>query len=263
MANHFFAQRELNILNQRVLVDDQHVFVRCEWELDQSWSEEAEFIEQFASTLNIAEAKISVRFGNHSQTIGLFVSQQSHALIEVLNQLQAREFSDLECQFIVANAEAVRGIADSYGVPFFFIDDGIEALALEKRQLEIVHRYKPNYLGLAQYNRTLSADFINKAGCEIIDVRHELQVSSTSADPYREAYRRGIKMVGATSRFVSGQLHKGPIITQDAIRLAPGSSAQEIGQLSRAIESQVFLQAISKAVEHKVMVHDNRTIVFD
>lgn len=259
----FFSQRNLNISRHVVYTNDGQFFLRLEWDLNDLWEDEASFSEEFASFVSDHNVIFDVRFMNRKQSIGLFVSKQSHALIDTLNKAESNYFPDVDISFIVANDQQMRGAADRHGIPFFFIPTDTNALEYEKRQLEVIHRYKPDYIGLAQYKVLISANFISRAECPIIDIRRSFLSANTDQESYRSAFDRGVKLIGATSSFVTADLDSGPIIDQDVVRVLACASVDDMVALGKEVEQKVFARAMLKVLQHKVIVHKNRTVVFD
>ncbi len=262
LAN-FFAERDLNISRYAEYTDDGQFFSRLEWPMNDRWDDEAAFAEEFSGLADTYNATFEARFMNRCQSVGLFVSKQPHALIEMLNKYEANYFPNIEISFIVGNDESMQKLADRHGLPFFYIATDVDTLEYEKKQLEIIHRYKPDYVGLARYMKILSANFIDNAGCPIINIHHSFLPSFVGAKPYQMAYDRGVKLIGATSHFVTADLDQGPIIEQDVARVAPGASVQDMIKMGRDIEQKVFARAMLKVLEHKAIVFRNRTIIFN
>jgi len=262
LAN-FFAERELNISRYAEYTNDGHFFSRSEWRINERWEDESEFRDEFADLADKYSAEFQVRFMNRRQNVGLFVSKQPHALIEMLNKYEANFFPNIEISFIVGNDQSMSKVADRHGLPFFFISTEMGALEYERKQLEIIHRYKPDYVGLARYMKILSAKFIRDAGCPIINIHHSFLPSFVGAKPYQMAYDRGVKLIGATSHFVTAELDQGPIIEQDVERVLAGASVADMIKMGRDIEQKVFARAMLKVLEHKAIIYKNRTIIFD
>jgi len=262
LAN-FFAERELNISRYAEYTNDGHFFSRSEWRINERWEDESEFRDEFADLADRYSAEFQVRFMNRRQNVGLFVSKQPHALIEVLNKYEANFFPNIEISFIVGNDQSMSKVADRHGLPFFFISTEMGALEYERKQLEIIHRYKPDYVGLARYMKILSTKFIRDAGCPIINIHHSFLPSFVGAKPYQMAYDRGVKLIGATSHFVTAELDQGPIIEQDVERVLAGASVADMIKMGRDIEQKVFARAMLKVLEHKAIIYKNRTIIFD
>ena len=262
LAN-FFSERNLNISRYEEFTDDGQFFSRLEWRLNDRWVNEEVFALEFQSLVDEFNAEFEVRFMNQKQSLGLFVSKQPHALIEILNKHEANFVPGLEIGFIIGNDESIQRIADRHGIPFFYVPTDGDIAKYEAQQLEIIHRYKPDYLGLARYMKVLSSNFIDQAGCPIVNIHHSFLPSFVGAKPYQMAYERGVKLMGATSHFVTPDLDQGPIIEQDVQRINTGSSVQQMIKMGRDIEQRVFARAILKVLEHKTIVYKNRTIVFN
>jgi len=266
LAN-FFTERDLNISRYEEFTDDGQFFSRCEWQLNDRWDSETEFSQEFSNIAEVYDGWYEVKFMNRKQSLGLFVSKQPHALIEVLNKVEANFFPAVEVSFIVGNDESMRMVADRHGVPFFYIPTSAngqgDALEYEAQQLEIIHRYQPDFVGLARYMKVLSANFIQQAACPIINIHHSFLPSFVGGTPYTMAYERGVKLIGATSHFVTAELDQGPIIEQDVLRVKPGSSTQDMIRMGSDIEQSVFANALQKVLEHKAIIYKNRTIIFN
>jgi len=262
LAN-FFAERNLNITRYEEYTDAGQFFSRLEWERDSNWQEPSEFSNDFNQLADSFSADFNVRFFDRTQRLGLFASKQTHALIEVFNKSEAGYFPNTDISFVIGNDEAVGKIANRHGVPFFFVDTRQPIEEYEAEQLEIVQRYKPHYLGLARYMKVLSEHFIDNVGCPVVNIHHSFLPSFVGAKPYQMAYERGVKLIGATSHFVTPELDQGPIIEQDVQRVTPGASLQDMIKMGRDIEQKVFAKALLKTLEHKVIAYQNRTIVFN
>jgi len=215
LAN-FFQSKGLNISRYEEFTDDGQFFSRLEWQLNELWEDESAFSKDFQALALQFDAEFQSRFFNRKQTLGLFVSKQSHALIEVLNKYEAGYFPDLEISFILGNVKSMQAIADRYATPFFYIEtDDVATLSYERKQMEIIQRYQPDFLGLARYMKVLSAQFLQTINCPVINIHHSFLPSFVGAKPYQMAYDRGVKLIGATSHFVTPELDQGPIIEQD------------------------------------------------
>lgn len=262
LAN-FFAQRDLSIARYAEYTDDGQFFSRFEWTLTDLWEDEASFSKELAQLAKRYDASFEVRFMNRRQSIGLFVSDQAHVLIEMLNKVEINYFPNLDVQFIVSNDEHTQVIADRHGVPFFYISTECDAIKYEQQQLGIIHRYQPDYVGLARYMKVLSANFIDKADCPIVNVHHSFLPSFAGAKPYQMAYDRGVKLIGASSHFVTANVNQGPIIEQGVDRVPTAASVQSMVKMGHDIEQKVFARAMLTVLENKVIVYKNRTITFD
>jgi len=264
----FFAERGLSISRYAEYTDSGQCYTRFEWSLNDLWEDEQAFAADFGRLASLYDASFDVRFTNSKQSVGLFVSTQAHGLIDMLNKVEANYFSNADIRFIVGDDPSMQKVADRHGVPFFYIATDTVAkenapLEYEKKQLDIIHRYKPDYVGLVGYKKVLSVNFIDKAICPIIGVNHSFLPSLTGAKPFQMAHDRGVKLIGATSHFVTAEVGEGPIIEQDVARVPSAASVQEMIKVGRDIQQKVFASAMLKVLEHKTILHKNRTIIFD
>ena len=264
----FFAERDLSISRYAEYTDNGQCYTRFEWSINDLWEDEHAFAAEFSRLANLYKASFDVRFMNRKQSIGLLVSRQAHGLIDMLNKVEANYFSNADIRFIVSDDQSTQKIADRHGVPFFYIAIDSAAtenssLEYEKKQLDIIHRYKPDYLGLVDYKQVLSANFVEQVTCPIVGVNHSFIPSLIGTKPFQIAHDRGVKLIGATSYFVTAQVGDGPIIEQDVARIRSGASVQEMIKVGRDIQQKVFASAMLKVLEHKTILHKNRTIIFD
>lgn len=263
LAN-YFSEKGLSICRYEEYADAGRFFSRLEWQLNDRWQTEKAFNEEFTSFANEFDAKFEVRFFSRTQTLGLLASKQPHALIEIINKQEAGYFPNTSIAFILSNDESMAKIAKRHEIPFHFVaTKDRETSDYEAEQLAIIQKYKPDYLGLARYMKVLSASFLQHSTCPIINIHHSFLPSFVGARPYQMAYDRGVKLIGATSHFVTEDLDQGPIIEQDVQRVTTGASVQDMIKMGRDIEKRVFAQALSKALENKAIVHKNRTIIFN
>jgi len=259
----FFAKRDLNILRYEEFVDDGRFFSRLEWTLNDRWDSVDEFSHEFSELAQSKNANFDVHFMKDTQSLGLFVSKQPHALIQILNKQEAGFFPKTDIGFIVSNSKASEKIAQRHDIPFYFISTKGDRKDFEAKQLEIIQRYQPSCIGLARYMKVLSEDFLSELNCPIVNIHHSFLPSFVGARPYHMAYEKGVKLIGATSHFVTPELDQGPIIEQDVTRVRSGMSIKDMMKMGQDIEQRVFATAIQKVLEHKTIVYKNRTLVFN
>ena len=238
----YLALHRCNILALEQHVEDDRFFIRIEWEDNGAWADAKAFSDEFSS-LPVGEGgELDIHFFNKPQSLGLFVSREPHALLEVLNKIELGDLVDAEVSFIIGNFDH-SAIAARLGIPFYFIPT-IDNPDFESQQLKIIARYAPDFIGLARYMKILSAEFIDKAACPIVNIHHSFLPSFVGAKPYEMAYERGVKLMGATSHFVIPALDQGPIIEQDVSRIRSGYSVDKLKQIGRDTEKKVFAQAL-------------------
>ena len=261
LAN-FFLQRDVNISYNEETVCDGQFFSRIEWVLDDQWDNETQFKNEFDELVKKYSASFSVRFNTIAQTVGLLVSQHSHALLEVINNFETSHLEINEICFIIGNDESIQKIADRHAIPFFYISNDLEPLEYEEKQLEIINRYTPDCLGQSSDSKPLSANFLQNISCPVIGVHNSFLPMFNTSDSYQLAFNRGVKLIGATSYFVVAELDQGPIIEQGVLRVDSGTSMQGFVKIGQKVEQNVFSHALSKVLQHKVMVFQKRVIVF-
>jgi formyltetrahydrofolate deformylase len=257
----FLAERRCNILALEQHVEEDRFFIRIEWEDNLAWSDSAAFERDFARLPVSRDGVLDIHFFNRPQKLGLFVSREPHALLEVLNKIELGDLVDAQVSFIIGNADH-SALAERVGVPFYYIPSK-DNPEYEAQQLEVVAKYRPDFIGLARYMKILSEDFIERAGCPIVNIHHSFLPSFVGAKPYEMAYERGVKLMGATSHFVIPELDQGPIIEQDVSRIRSGYSVDKLKQIGRDTEKKVFAQALKKVLEHKAVVFRGRTVIFE
>lgn len=259
----FLKERGLNIVSLEQHSKSEHFFIRVAWEDIGNWKGKDDFAADFNPIAQALKAKFRSHFFSKKQTLGLFVSQEPHALLEILAKYELAEFPNLKIAFLISNYAENEKFAQRYDIPFFHIPTKIGSSEHETPQLEIIEKYKPDFIGLARYMKILSKNFIDKTRCPIINIHHSFLPSFVGAKPYEMAYEKGVKLMGATSHFVIPELDQGPIIEQDVTRVKAGYSVEDLKKIGRDTEKKVFAYALKKVLEHKVIVYQGRTIVFE
>ncbi len=256
--------------NGNIVYIDQHVdrvqnifFMRLEGEFDsKSFSVEA-FKELFKNTL-VDQFKIKWRIysSNIKPKMALFVSKYDHCLYDILGRYNSGELF-LEISFILSNHSDLRPISESFKIPFYHIpvtkDTRQDA---EQKQLELLKAYDIDFIVLARYMQIVSYTLINKYPNKIINIHHSFLPAFVGAKPYHSAYKRGVKIIGATSHYVTEELDAGPIIEQDVVRVSHTHSIEDLIAKGRDLEKIVLANAIKLHTNRKVMVYNNKTVVF-
>lgn len=257
----FLAEHRCNILALEQHVEQDRFFIRIEWEDNGAWQDSDAFAADFSALPVSVGGELDIHFFNRPQSLGLFVSREPHALLEVLNKIELGDLVDAQVSFIIGNVDH-SAIAARVGVPFYFVPTK-DNPDFEAQQLEIIAKHNPDFIGLARYMKILSEEFIDRAASPIINIHHSFLPSFVGAKPYEMAYERGVKLMGATSHFVIPELDQGPIIEQDVSRIRSGYSVEKLKQIGRDTEKKVFAQALKKVLEHKTVVFSGRTVVFE
>ena len=265
-VSHFLFDHGANIIHS-----DQHstergegvLFMRTEFRLEDLGTRGQVLEQDFKAIAGRFGMQWRLSYVSRRKRLGVFVSRADHALLELLWQQTA---GDLPADIVVVvsnhtnNAEMVK----RQGVPFFHVPISAatkpEAEAEEHR---ILAEYNVDVIVLARYMQVLSADFLNRYPARIINIHHGFLPAFVGANPYQAAYDRGVKLIGATAHYVTEDLDAGPIIEQDVLRIDHRHDTEDLRRLGRYIERVVLARAVGWHVEDRVLLHGNKTIVFN
>ncbi len=194
--------------------------------------------------------------------MALFVSKYNHCLYDLLSRFHAGELP-VEIPFIISNHNTLEHIANQFGIPFFHIPVSKDTKAdAEKKQLELLRSHKVDFIVLARYMQIVSEHLINHYPHKIINIHHSFLPAFAGAKPYHAAYQRGVKIIGATSHYVTEELDAGPIIEQDVTTVSHTHSVQDFITKGRDLEKIVLSRAVKLHIERKTMVYNNKTVIF-
>lgn len=262
----FLADNNGNIvdLEQHVDTDDGHFFMRVEWQLDNFSiprnTLEVRFAEQVGSPLNM---NWRIKFSDLKPKMAVFVSQHGHCLFDMLSRYQSGEWQ-VDIPLIISNHDNYRSLVENTGIPFYHLPiDATNKQQQEQAQLKLLKQYEVNTVVLARYMQILSADFINHYPHQIINIHHSFLPAFPGAKPYHSAHERGVKIIGATSHYVTTELDAGPIIEQDVVHIRHNDSVDDLKRKGQDNEKIVLSRAIRRHLQHEVLVYKNRCIVFD
>lgn len=260
----------ININKGNILYLDQHVdrkanvfFMRVEWSLEQ-FTIPREKVEEYFDTLFAQKYHMSFRlyFGDQKPKMAIFVSKMGHCLFDLLAHYSAGDWNvDIPC--VISNHADLEPIVERFGIPFHHIPitkDNKEAQ--EVRQVELLESYGVNFVVLARYMQIISDDFVARLPNRIINIHHSTLPAFIGAKPYHAAYERGVKIIGATSHYVTADLDAGPIIEQDVARITHKDTVEMMVHRGQDVEKMVLSRAVEKHIERKILVYQNRTVVF-
>jgi len=264
-VTNFILKVEGNIvyIDQHVDVDQNVFFMRLECELmNENWSSEA-IKNDFQQTI-ASEFKMSYELYNKEQKprMALFVSKYEHCLFDILGRYSAGELP-LEIPLIISNHEDLKPIAERFGIPFYHVpftkDNKIEG---EKQQIELLKQHQIDFIVLARYMQIITPNLISLYKNKIINIHHSFLPAFPGAKPYHSAFKRGVKIIGATSHYVTEELDEGPIIEQDTTRVLHSHSIEDFIMKGRDLERIVLSRAIKLHAERKTIVYSNKTVIF-
>lgn len=194
--------------------------------------------------------------------IVLFVTKEYHCLSDLLTR---HHFQELPARIlaVVGNYDVLKSYSEKLDVPFHWVShEGKSKVQYEKELMEVAKSYDPDYIVLAKYMRILSPDFVSCFENKIINIHHSFLPAFIGASPYKQAYERGVKLIGATAHFVNNDLDEGPIIVQRVIPVDHGFSAKNMVSAGHEVERNVLSEALKLVLEDRVFVSGNKTIVF-
>lgn len=249
---------------------DQHVdhvenifFMRIEWEL-KDFLIPQEKIEDYFETLYAQKYGMYFRlyFSDVKPRMAIFVSKMSHCLFDLLARYTAGEWN-VEVSLIISNHPDLQHVAERFGIPFYLFPITKETkLEQEKREMEVLAKHKVNFIVLARYMQVVSEHLINAYPNRIINIHHSFLPAFVGAKPYHAAFERGVKIIGATSHYVTTELDAGPIIEQDVVRISHKDTVNDLVNKGKDLEKIVLSRAVQKHIERKVLTYKNKTVIF-
>ena len=206
-------------------------------------------------------AKISLN-EKRKKNIVVLATKETHCLGDLLIKFNSGEL-DANILAVISNHDELRELVEKFNLPFHYISsDQISRQEHEKMVLEVMEKYEFDYAVVAKYMRILSPNFVEKYEHKIINIHHSFLPAFIGANPYKQAYERGVKIIGATAHFVSNDLDEGPIITQDVVRVNHEMSWQDMRRAGRNVERNVLSTALDLVFEDKIFIYDNKTVIF-
>jgi len=193
----------------------------------------------------------------------VLVTKEHHCLSDLLirNQFKDLPFNILA---VIGNHDILRDLTEKFNIPFHYLPaENITRVEHEKQIEELVKSYSPDYLILAKFMRILTSEFTAKFSKKIVNIHHSFLPAFIGANPYKQAYQRGVKIIGATAHFVTDDLDEGPIIFQDITRVNHTKNALEMAQAGRDVEKIVLAKALKLVLEDRVFIRGNKTIIFE
>ncbi|WP_372720532.1 formyltetrahydrofolate deformylase [Immundisolibacter sp.] len=253
-----------------ILHADQHVdiaaelfFMRVEWSLADFDMPLADFAAAFSPLAEKLTLQWRLESSDQRQRVAIFASSYDHCLADLLYRHRAGE---LHCDvpLVISNHEDTRHLVEFYDIPFHLINVTPEHKAdAEATQLALLEQHQVDLIVLARYMQILGPHFVAKYPARIINIHHSFLPSFLGARPYHRAFERGVKIIGATSHYVTDSLDEGPIIEQDVIRVSHRDQVENLIQKGRDVEKMVLSRAVRWHLEHRILAYGNKTVVFD
>jgi formyltetrahydrofolate deformylase len=252
-----------------VLHLDQHVdheanvfFMRVEWALDSFGLSQDLIAPAFRPLAEQRKMTWSLHFNDERRRVALFVSKEGHCLYDLLSRHEAGELP-IEIPLIVSNHELLRPAAERFGIPFHHLPvTAANKPAVEAEQLALLADHEVDTVVLARYMQIIGPGFIQHYPNRILNIHHSFLPAFAGAKPYHQAHQRGVKLIGATSHYVTAELDQGPIIYQDVSRVSHKDIASDLVRMGKDLEKIVLAKALWSHSNHQVLVYGNRTVVF-
>lgn len=239
-------------------------FMRIEWEL-KDFLVPQEKIEDYFATLYAQKYEMNFRlyFSDTKPRMAIFVSKMSHCLFDLLARYTAGEWN-VEIPLIISNHPDLQHVAERFGIPFHLFPITKETKEeQEKKEMELLAKHKITFIVLARYMQVISEQMINAYPNRIINIHHSFLPAFVGAKPYHAAFERGVKIIGATSHYVTIELDAGPIIEQDVVRITHKDTVQDLVNKGKDLEKIVLSRAVQKHIERKVLAYKNKTVIFN
>lgn len=200
---------------------------------------------------------------NQKKRLVLLATKEPHCLGDLLLRHEAGELNaDILC--VISQYDSLKKLVERFGIPFHHVPVGSHSREAHEMLLEqAITPYRPDFLILAKYMRIFSPEFVRKFGNRMINIHHSFLPAFKGANPYAQAYARGVKIIGATAHFVNNDLDEGPIITQSVIPIDHSQDATSLARSGRDVERSVLAKALNLVLENRVVVQGSRTVVFE
>ncbi len=257
--------------NGNIVYLDQHTetstgqfFMRIAWQIE-GFQIQREKIGEYFDTLLARKFQMTwkLHFSDQKKRMAIFVTKLSHCFYDILYRYRSGEWQ-LEIPCIISNHQTLQSVAEQFDIPFYHFPITKEnKLEQEKQQLALLKEHQVDLIVLARYMQIVTGDFISHYPFKIINIHHSFLPAFVGSKPYHAAYDRGVKIIGATSHYVTEDLDAGPIIEQGVSHVSHKEDVKAFIRKGKDIEKIVLSKAIAKDLEHKILVYNNRTVVFD
>ena len=253
-----------------ILHADQHqdqelglFFMRIEWDLTEFQIQQSEFQGAFGPLARKLRLNWRIEYSRSVPKMAIFVSHYLHCLVDLLYRRQSGELA-CEIPLIISNHHEAEKLAGYHGIPFFFFEVSSAFKGeVENRQIELLEQHGVDMIVLARYMQILSPSFVGRYPGRIINVHHSFLPAFSGAKPYHAAYQRGVKLIGATSHYVTEVLDDGPIIEQDVARVSHRDQLDDLIQKGQDVERLVLSRAVRWHLDRRILLYANKTVVFD
>jgi len=256
-------QGNIIYLEQHTDKKENTFFMRIEWELDDFLIPREKIADFFGTQIaQKFKMKWNLFFNDQIPNIAIFVSKMSHCMFDMLSRYQSGEWN-VKIPLIISNHNELESVAKRFNIPFHIYPITKEnKKEQEKLEIELLKKNKINFIVLARYMQIISGNLIAEYPNKIINIHHSFLPAFPGAKPYHSAYERGVKIIGATSHYVTEELDAGPIIEQDVTRISHTDSIKNLLRKGRDLEKIVLSRAVYAHLQRKTLVYKNKTIIF-
>ena len=257
-------EREGNIIHADQHRDQEEgvFFQRVEWAFEGKRSAEVEAtaFRDFGDSIGM---RTNVAIPGTKPKVALFVSKANHCFHDLVLRWKAGDFP-CDISLVISNHETLKSSAEWYGIPFEHVPVTKESKSeAESRQLSLMRSYDIDLVIMARYMQVLSAIFLDTWGKPVINIHHSFLPAFAGAKPYHQAHKKGVKLIGATAHYATAELDQGPIIHQAVAQITHRNSVQDLIRKGRDLEKMTLAQAVSWHLENRILVYENKTVVFD
>jgi len=237
--------------------------MRVEWDLTGAALNNENFADKFSPLAKRFDMQWQLKLSQKRPQVAIMVSQYDHCLADLLHRYQSGELA-CDIALIISNHLDCQRLAEFYGVPFHHIVVNKENKAqAEAEQFKLFDAYNIDLIVLARYMQILSPAFVERYPQRIINIHHSFLPAFIGARPYHRAFERGVKLIGATSHYVTEVLDEGPIIEQDIVRISHRDQVEDLIQKGRDLERIVLSRAVRWHIENRILLYANKTVIFD
>ncbi|WP_138420340.1 formyltetrahydrofolate deformylase [Aquibacillus sediminis] len=237
-------------------------FIRIEFELPNLKEKATQLEEDFLPIAEAFQMDWKFTYVSEMKKVAIFVSKELHCLLELLWEWQSGDLI-ADISVVISNHETARDIVEPLGIPYYCIPANKEIRQqAEQEQLMLLEEYNVDVIVLARYMQILTPNFVEAHKNRIINIHHSFLPAFIGANPYKQAHDRGVKLIGATSHYVTNDLDEGPIIEQDISRVDHRDDVEDMKKIGQSVERSVLARAIKWHLQDRIIVHGNKTIVF-
>lgn len=243
--------------------DESNMFyIRFEYYCDGLSEKSAQMEDDFTELAEKFKMDFTFTYNKNKKRSAIFVSKETHCLLELLWEWQSGDL-DTDIPLVISNHETAREIVEPLGIPYYYIPANKDIREeVEAKQIELMEKYEIDVLILARYMQILTPNFVKHFPNKIINIHHSFLPAFIGARPYERAYDRGVKLIGATSHYVTNDLDEGPIIEQDIERVDHRDNIPSLKKIGQQVERRVLARAVKWHLQDRIIVKDNKTIVF-